>query len=495
MKTMMSICRKLSLLLIASVYVPLAFAQRPINLQEAVLLAQRQSLSYKIALNSHQSSQWNYRSYQISRKPALYLEGTVPNYSRSINKITLSNGEDSFVSQNQAYSSVYLSLQQNITATGGILSLGYRLNRIDVFGVNSSVSYSSVPVSLAYTQSTIGYNEYRWLKKTEPLRFELADRKFVSDMEDIGLSTIDKFFTVLLAQTQKELTAKNLASSDTLLQIAKERFKLGTVGQSELLQLRLNVLEAQKALTQDSVDLFLARQELARYLNLDPEARWMITLPEEAPIFVVAYPEALERAKTNSQEVLKFRLNRLEAEQHVAEVTAANKIQFRVSANFGLSNTAPNLPKLFDKMENQQNLSIGFSMPILDWGNASTKRRRAEADLSMVEHQIEQEQVALEQEIALQVSRWSLLPQQMSVARESREISEENYALEQQRFLRGTITLNDLNIARGNRERAVTAYYELQKVYWQLYFTLRKLTLYDFEKKGELKYVIRPPLQ
>lgn len=482
--------KRMILLLILLSFSTCIYAQQYITLQDAVELAQKQSLSYKIAVNSHQSSEWNYRSYLISKKPLLNLSGTLPDYSRSINKVTIASGEDIFVSQNQAYSSVYLSLQQNVTATGGILSLGYNLNRIDVFGSNGSVSYSSVPVAVSYTQSAIGYNQFRWLKKTEPVKFELADRKFVSDMEDIGLATIDKFFTVLLAQIQKELTAKKLANSDSLLQIAQERFKLGTVGKSELLQLKLNILEARKALTQDSVNLFLARQELSLYLNMDPASLWSITLPEEAAYFTVAYPDALERARNNSQAVLEFRLQRLQAEQNVAEVTAANKMQFTISANFGYSNTAPDLPKLFNHMNSQQNLSIGFSVPILDWGSASTKRRRAEADLSLTQHQIEQGQIEMEQEVALQLSKWSLLPQQLEVARESREMAEENYELEKQRFLRGLISLNDLNIAESNKESTVTAFYEAEKQYWELYFTIRKLTLYDFEKKVEVKYVV-----
>src|SRR5690606_20896522 len=190
-------------------------------------------------------------------------------------------GEDTFVLQNQAYSTLNLGIRQNVALTGGVGAASSSLNRIDVFGNNRQIRYSSVPASLSYYQNAIGYNPFKWQKEIEPLRFESADRAFVTRMEAIGGQTVSHYFDMLAAQARQELSRQNLAKADTLHGIAQERFKLGTVAQSELLQLRLNVLNAQNQVTKDSVDAVLARQRFARYLLLPAGQDWQLAVPDE----------------------------------------------------------------------------------------------------------------------------------------------------------------------------------------------------------------------
>lgn len=133
-------------------------------------------------------------------------------------------------------------------------------------------------------------------------------------------------------------------------------------------------------------------------------------------------------------------------------------------------------------------LAVGFSVPILDWGRARTQRQAAEANLAMVESQVEQQQLQLEQEVMLHAARWNLHGGQLAVASETREIAIRNYGLEVERFLRGTISINDLNAARAQKDQAANAYLEAMRTYWELYYTLRRLTLYDFELKGPIHF-------
>src|SRR5690606_5153976 len=138
------------------------------------------------------------------------------------------------------------------------------------------------------------------------------------------------------------------------------------------------------------------------------------------------------------------------------------------------------------QMENQQHVLVGFSVPILDWGLAKTQRLRAAANLAMVESQIEQDEMQLEQEIALHTARWNLHSQQLAVALETRDIAVRNYDLEVERFLRGTITINDLNAAQAQKDSASNSYIDAVRTYWELYYTLRQLTLFDFAENEEI---------
>lgn len=456
-----------------------------ITLEEAIALAQNNSYEYKVALNRYQSSKWNYENYKSSFLPTLSLNGTIPNYSRSINKITLPNGEDRFISQNQSYSTVNLGLRQNISLTGGIVTLGSNLNRIDVFGNNRYINYSTAPMSVSYTQNNIGFNSFKWQKKTEPLRFEAAKRELINSMQQIGEQTTSIYFNIISTRNQQQLSKQNLSNADTLHRIAKDRFKLGTVGQDELLQLRLNILSAQNRFMEDSISYVLARQQFARYLLIDDTDRKLV-MPENITFFNISLSMAIDQAKNNSQAILEFRLKRLEAERNLAETKAENKLKFNVQANFGLSNTSQNFKSLFNAFENQQNIMFGFSLPLLDWGYGKTQKLKAQANLDMVKSSNEQQEMQLEQEISLHVAKWNLQKKNMDVAIETQQIAIKNYELALQRYKAGRISINDLNIAQNQKDTASSAYIQAIKNYWILYYTIRKLTLYDFENNAKI---------
>ena len=457
-----------------------------LSLQEAIRLAQEQSFEYKVAQNRHQSSLWNFRNFTASFRPKLYLDGTLPNYSRAISRITLPSGEDAFVNQNQAYSALNLGIRQQVAATGGSISVSSSLNRIDVLGQNRSIRYNTVPVSVSYSQNTIGYNPFKWQKRTEPLRMEAANRELSNAMEQIGQQAVNHYFDMLAAQTRLRLSRQNLARADTLYRLTQDRFRLGTVSQSELLQLRLNVLNAANAATQDSISQVLAQQQFVRYLSLPAAAHWELDIPEAITFFIITFDQALDKARTNSKAVIDYRLQRLDAEQNLARSRAENSLKFNIQANLGLSNTAPNFQQLYQGLENQQNVLLGFSLPLLDWGFTKTQKMRAEANLAMVEAQIEQGEMQLEQEIALHVARWNAHRQQVATATETRDIASRNYDLEMQRYLAGTISINDLNAAQGRKDDAANAYIQAIRTYWSLYYSIRRLTLYDFHNQQHI---------
>lgn len=457
-----------------------------INLQQAIRTAQENSFAYKIAQNRRQGSIWRFENYKVSLLPSLYMQGNIPNYTRAISRITLHTGADTFVSQNQAYSSVNFGVRQNISLTGGTIAVNSFLNRIDVFGAQRQTRYSSTPFSLSYNQEVIGYNGSSWQKKIEPLQLESANRQFVSDMERIAGQTASYFFTVLAAKARYELAIQNHEKVDTLLRISEDRFYLGNVDQSTLLQLRLNSLNAQKQLSQDSIEYILAKQQFKGFLRLAPQLDFMLLFDEEVDFFPVPLAQAMIYANENTQYLIDAKLRRLEAEQALAKIKAQNGLKLNINANFGISNTSNTLGDIFSGIENQQQISLGVSLPLIDWGFARTQKQRASANYAMVESEIEQQQLSLEQEVSLCVARWQLQKKQIQVVKESREIALKNYALETHRYLRGTISINDLNLAQQQKDLASNAYIDAIRGYWDLYYTLRRLTHYDFRNNQKI---------
>lgn len=459
-----------------------------LSLDGAISRAQENSFDYQTAYNQYQRSFWDFQNYKAAFYPKLHLDGTFPNYTRAIGRVTLPTGEDIFVEQNQAYSSLDLGVSQNIKATGGVLTLSSSVNRIDVFGNNRDITYSAVPLSITYRQNSLGFNSFKWQKQIAPLLYETAQKELTEDMENISLATVRYYFEMLAVQAALNLSRQNLANADTLYKISSDRFRLGTVSKSDLLQLRLSILNAQNRVTRDSVNMILARQKMLQYLDLPPDTRLALEVPDEIVFFAVDQDQAIREATENSKTEVQFQTRELEATRAMMQAKAESRISFSLRANLGVSNTAHTFPMLYNNLDNQQNIMLTFSLPLLDWGDARTKVQRAASNLELTKSENERDRTAFEQEVLLQVTRWNLQQQLMSTAIERREIALERYELDKQRYLSGNITLNDLNIAQQHKDQAINEYVQALESYWTLYYQLRKLTLYDFK----LDRIIQP---
>ncbi|SDS13765.1 Outer membrane protein TolC [Polaribacter sp. KT25b] len=462
------------------------FSQRQITLEEAITIAQKNSPDYKTLLNQNEASYWRFVNYKASFLPQLRLDATLPQYSNAVNRMTNDNGQDIFVRSNQSRIDGSLSLNQNIPLTGGTISFSTQVERVSVFGDNASTGYAVVPFSINYRQNSLFYNQYKWNKKIEPLIYEEAKRDFIENMEQISYNTSLKYFALLKAQVQTLIAKSNLSNQDTLFQISKGRFKMGKIAENDLLQIELSVLNSKNDVTTNEINFKRTSQNLSRYLSLDTESI-LLNIPEELSTFTVTVEKALEEAKENRKAVIEFRRKRLEAEQDVAEVKGSNRLQLSLNANFGISQQGAVFNDLFQDYNQQQNVSLSLGIPILDWGVSKSKRKLVEANKDLVNTNIEQDEQEFEQEIYLHVLNWQNQRNFLETAKKAQEIAVRRYEITKKRFVLGKITITDLNIALQEKDSSVLQYLNSLEKFWIDYFTLRRLTLYDFIKNKKIE--------
>jgi outer membrane protein TolC len=467
------------------------FSQKQITLEEAIIIAQKNSPEYKTILNQNQVSYWRFQNYRAGFLPQLRLNAILPSYSNSINGQINDEGQYEFVPSNQSRIQGNLSLNQNIAFTGGTISLSSQLERVDVLGDNSLTGFSVIPFSINYNQNSLFYNEFKWNKKIEPLIYEEAKREFIENMELISLNTSRRYFALLKAQVQTKIAKSNLSNQDTLFQISKGRFKMGKIAENDLLQIELSVLNSQNNLTTNEINFKRTSQNLSRYLSLETE-NILLNIPKELSLFKVTVKKAIEEAKSNRKAVIEFRRKRLQAEQDVAQVKGSNRLQLRLNANFGISQQGQVFNDLFQNYNQQQNVTISLGMPILDWGVSKSKRKLVEANKDLINTNIEQDKQEFEQEIYLHVLNWKNQRNFLETAKKAQEIAIKRYDITKKRFILGKITITDLNLALQEKDKSVLQYLNSLENFWVDYYTLRKLTLYDFieNKKIEVKDII-----
>ena len=186
---------------------------KKLTLTEAIKIAQKKSPDYKINLNRNQSNYWRFKRYKASFLPELRLNATLPEYRNAVRRITNDAGQDIFVTQNQLLIEGGLSISQSVPFTGGTLSVNTNLERVELFGIDDNIGYSVIPFSINYFQNSILFNEFKWDKKIEPLKYQESQREYFESLEEISVNTTRRFFDLMLAQINLEIAQKNVANN------------------------------------------------------------------------------------------------------------------------------------------------------------------------------------------------------------------------------------------------------------------------------------------
>jgi len=190
--------------------------KKVLTLEEVIAMSQEQSLQAILARHRFRGSYWQYRTHVANYLPRLSLSGDLVNFNSSLIKYQNPDGTYSYIEDNANAITMGLNLQQNIGLTGGSVFASSDLQRVDQFGKNENYMYLSSPISVGFRQPLSGYNEFRWERKIEPLRYEEAKKEYIDAMEGVAMRAVNYFFDLALAQTDVEISRINYQNTDTL---------------------------------------------------------------------------------------------------------------------------------------------------------------------------------------------------------------------------------------------------------------------------------------
>lgn len=481
----MKVFRKcLSGILLALFYASCLQAQQVYTLEQVIALARQQSVKALQAKNRKETGYWAYKVYLAEQRPQLSLSGTLPDYNRSILTNRNDDGSIGFIPVSNLNTDIGLRISQKIGWTGGEVFLNSSLARLENLSGNfAGVQYSSVPLRIGFEQPLFGFNALKWDKKIEPLKYEESTKKFHEDLESIASESTDLFFNLLIARANLEIALTNKAKHDTLFQIAQQRFELGTLSENDLLQLNLQVINASQDANQAKLDIELSQLKLKSFLGMNTNFEDIILeIPYSLPDFSVNPLLAIEKAKEHRQAFISFQRQKLEAQRDLAEAQKNSKLNLNIFGSFGFTQSADRFLDTYLNPQNQQVLQIGFQIPVIDWGKQKAGVKTATANQELVLNQVEIEKTTFEQEIFLYVKQLELFREKVIFSKQLDEIAQKRYAIAYQRFLISKISVTDLNIALSEKDTAKQSYLNALYKFWQSYFLIRKLTLFDFEK-------------
>src|SRR5215831_16285350 len=170
-------------------FTPLALsAQQPkaLTLEDAIAMAQRQGPSAQMGRSTRDAARARDHAFNARLLPQLTLGGNAADLNRGINPITLPDGSTKFVAQAQNQSSLGLTIAQKIPLTGGTLSVGSQLSRIDLFGDQTNKYWQTTPVVVRLQQDLFRPRTLVWDEKVQSLSANVAERAYLEAREDVA---------------------------------------------------------------------------------------------------------------------------------------------------------------------------------------------------------------------------------------------------------------------------------------------------------------------
>ncbi len=466
-----------------------SFSQnKTLTLDDVIKIALEQSPD---ALNSrHQlrKSYWEYRYYKATQLPSLSFQGEIPSINRAYKKVTnYEDGLERYVGQSYVSYQGNLKLNQAVSWTGGNIFMQSGLQQVVNYTDSSTInSFLSTPINIGFNQPLFQYNRYKWDKKIEPLKFEIAKKKYLETNEEVSITAINYFFKLLIAQENYKISQINVSNYDTLYKVANGRYNLGKIGENELLQIELSLLKSQSALEKNALELEDAIFKLKSFLRIKNEFQLTLLIPEVTFTSKIDPDLALKKAIENSSIQQDFDKRLLEAQSNVNRAKTSNGFNANLYAVYGLTQSAAHISDAYKDPRDQQQLTLGIEVPILDWGQRKGQVRMAQSQEELVKTSVEQERIDFKATIYYKVSEFNIQKNQLLIAAKSDTIAQKSYLVSKNRYLIGKIGVTDLNIAQRDTDQAKIGYIRELRAYWVNYFGLRKSTLYDFNTKEDL---------
>ena len=458
------------------------------TLDDVVQLAKEQSQQAIMARHNFRANYYNFVDYEATFLPKLTFTTAPISWDKSIRTIPSVNNKGELVTTeskgNTFTSTAGLALSQNIGLTGGSISLGSDFSRIQNFLQENSdfaTQYTTLPVRLSLSQPLNGYNQFTWLKKIEPLRYEWAKQNYIVQMESVSVAAVSRFFLLAIAQVNLKMSETNYANAQELYKISQGRYENGRIAEDALLQMELRLMKAESSLNSTRINIESRQSQLRSFLGFKDNVEIVLVIDTEVPSLKVPYDRALDYALSRNPDIISYNRQILEYEKSVALAKSQKGITMSLDASFGINKTGYKFGDAYSpSFGDREGISMRFTVPILDGSQSKNRLRNAESLLEATKTQFEQNVTDFKQDVYLQIAQFNMQENQIRIAAKADTIAERGYEISRERYKIGNVSITDLNIADTEKDVAKREYMEELQKFWNYYYTIRRLTLYDF---------------
>ncbi len=451
------------------------------TLPQIIELAKDSSLTAFRYRNMYMQSVWTYKTFKANRLPSLTLDLSPVSYNRQlVSRYDSENDIDVYRQQKSYSAGAGLTLSQNFDPLGGTFYVSANLDYLRYFGANTYNQFSTVPFMIGYRHSSFGYNQFRWDRKIEPVRYEKAKLQYLYNTELISIQAVGYFFQLALAQAQYSNAVIQKNKCDSLYEMGRLKFNIASITKADLQTLELDVLNARNAISTAEVEVGRSMLRLTSFLGMDRGTELRLILPDNPDSVRIDIRKAIDLMHANSYMIADKQQSVMEAEMNLDRIRKSNRVQASISASVGYNQEAQKIADAYRDPMRRDVVAVSVSVPLLDWGVRRGQRNQAASSLDIAK--IEQEQTIdeLEQDVINLVGELSIRYALLGSAAESLDLAKEVYEQNVSNFQKGTCDITTLSASQTRLLQAQNQYIISMRDYWNCYYEIRSQTLYDF---------------
>jgi outer membrane protein TolC len=452
-----------------------------LTLEQVVERAHRDSYGAQAARSALEAARARDNAFGARLLPQLSLSGMAPDYNKAIRPVVQPDGSTLYVPVGEMQTSMGLTMSQPIPFLGTEVFVSSSINRVEPLDGDQPREWQSIPMYIGIQQDLFRPRTLHWDGREQDLRVAAAERQFLEAREEVAGRAASAYFDLYAAQVSVANAIANAATNDSLYQISKGRYEVGKIAENDLLQSELAVLRARAAVDATKLDEERATAALRLELNLPDDAPLSIAPPPQAVPIAVDTSIAVKQALANRSEIHTLELGRVQAQRQVSNARLQNRFGARLTAGFGYNQRAQVFDQAYNSPQQQQRFGLEIEMPLVRWGAGRAEVAAARAEEGRVAALAKRAHRQLAQDAYFAARGFRQAELQLTVASKADTVATRRFAVAKDRYVIGKIGIGDLYIAQTEKDAALRSYVEAIRNYWQAYYNLRRVTLYDFQ--------------
>lgn len=473
--------QKLFLLLMFSLLLIQMKGQSIITLEQALDMAGKGSPSLQSSLFNLERTTESLNAQRAALKSQ---------FSLNVNPMEYSNSRrfDARLSQwftNESMtSSGTFRVDQPILYTDGKISLinqfGWQSNTSEIQGVTNENKAFFNNLNLSLTQPLFTYNRTKLQIKNLELDNENAMLSYAMQRLTLEKNVSQYFYNVYLAQMSLSIKKEELANTEKSHDIIKNKVDAGLAAREELYQSEVNLASSKSAVESGRVTLENAKDMFKQYIGMDIFEEISVMTDVTVTPIEVDGKKALDHGLASRMELRQRQINVETSQFDLITVRASNEFKGDMVLSMGLSGDDPSMQNIFDKSTKSPRVSLGFNIPIFDWGQRQARIRAQEAVINSQKLNLSNQETQIKIDIRQVVRNLTNLKNQIGIALQNQQNSQLTYDINLERYKNGDLTSMDLNLFQVQLSDKKMAYAQSLINYKVELLNLKIQSLFDF---------------
>ncbi len=473
--------QKFILLVLFSVLLVQVKAQSIITLEQALDMASKGSPSLQSSLYNLDRTTESLNAQRAALKSQFSLNVNPMEYSNS-RRFFIQNSE--WLTNKSLTTSGTARIDQPILYTDGKISLvnsfGWQSNKSESDrGANEDQSYFN-NLSLSLTQPLFTYNRTKLQIKNLELDNENAMLSYAIQRLTLEKNVSQFFYNVYMAQMSLSIAQEELANTEKSNEIIKNKVDAGLAAREELYQSEVNLATAKSRAESGRVSLENAKDQFKEYVGMDIFEEIAVMTDVVVNPIEVDGKKALEHGLASRMELRQRQISVETSQFDLIQVKSQNEFRGDMTLSIGLSSDNPNIENVFDKATKSPRVSLGFNIPLFDWGERAARIRAQEAVIKSQQLGYSNMETQIKMDIRQVVRNLSNLKNQIGIALQNQQNSQLTYDINLERYKNGDLTSMNLNLIQVQLSDKKMAYAQSLINYKIELLNLKIQSLYDF---------------